>query len=196
MKNLYFFATPDDIAKALGRVERKAALQYVEVGTKSTPERRVFPCAEDIPHLGTATHETGSLSAGYLVSLQGTSLVPRASTTKLGERRWNLFNGDNPGSVSLTPAGVWKDMVLAGNVGTVHDDPDARRLVGWFHAALKAEGFAKASRFWVGKEALTMLHSGHRLSTTAEQSPPEFDLKPEQVEPPNRSFKADGSAAA
>lgn len=77
----------------------------------------------------------------------------------------------------LGMAGKWKDMLLPGSMGTMHETAPAQQLMKWFLAALKAEGFTKVDIYWVGKEALEMLKAGKRLSTTAEQSPPEFDLK-------------------
>ena len=190
MKSVYFFATPSDIAKVLVRLDGRCQLKYVETGTKPTEDRAMLLSASEIPNLGIASHETGSLSAGYLVSLRDTPILSRMSKTTAGERRWNLYNGDNPGTITLTPAGLWKDMLLAGNAGTVHDDPEAKSLIRWFQSALKAEHYAKAGRFWIGQEALSILKSGGRLSTTAEQSPPEFDLRPEHVAgPPNNSSK-------
>ena len=189
MKNVYFFATPHDLTGALARLEERNTLKYVETGTKLAEDRAAFLRASDIPKLGIASHETGSLSTGYLVSRQDTPNVSRMSATRTGERRWNLYNGDNPGTMALTPAGLWKGLLLAGNASTVHDDPDAQSLIRWFQSALKMECFAKAGRFWIGQEALHLLKAGARLSTTAEQSPPEFDLRLEQVtEPPNNSF--------
>ena len=186
MKNIYFFATPQDISEVLVRFENKAPLKYIDTGTRHTSERHTFLSSEDIPNLGKSSHETGSLSSGYLVSLRDTPNASRISVTASGDRRWNLYNGDNPGTVALTPAGLWREMLLAGNMGTVHDDSDAQNLMRWFQSALKAERFSKTGRFWVGKEAFSMLQSGCRLSTTAEQSPPDFDLKLEQVaQPPN-----------
>ena len=190
MKNVYFFATPKDITDALERLELKHQLKYVGTETKPVEERTTLLKASDIQNLGIASHETGSLSAGYLVSLRNTPICSRMSITRSGEPRWVLYNGDNPGTMTLTPAGLWKGMLLAGNVGTVHDDSEAQSLIRWFQSALKAENFSKAGRFWVGQEALGILKSGGRLSTTAEQSPPEFDLQPEHVaQPPNNSFK-------
>ncbi len=35
----------------------------------------------------------------------------------------------------------------------------------------------KVREWWLAREAMKMLKAGKRLTTTAEQSPPEFDLK-------------------
>ena len=101
-----------------------------------------------------------------------------------GEKRWTLDNCDNEETVILTMAGLWRgEMLLPGLLATLHETPVAQQLMKWFLAALKVEKFTKVDGWWLGKEALEMLKAGKRLSTTAEQSPPDFDLKlPEKLE--------------
>lgn len=178
MKRIFFFATPTDIAPVLSRLESNAPLKFVEMGTLLTPNRAIYLASSQVPNQGVATHETGSQSQGYMVSHQDTKNHMRTSVTKKGGKRWNLFNGDNEETVILTMAGRWKDMLLPGLMDTLHETPVAQQLMKWFLAALKAEGFTKVESWWLGREALEMLKAGQRLSTTAEQSPPEFDLKP------------------
>jgi hypothetical protein len=114
----------------------------------------------------------------YVVSHRDTKNKVYVFTGNGGEKRWTLDNGDNEETVILTMAGLWKgEMLLPGIVKSLHETPVAQKLMKWFLAALKAEEFTKVKSWWLGKEALAMLKAGKRLSTTAEQSPPEFDLK-------------------
>ena len=177
MKRIFFFATPTDIAPVLSQLEANAPLKFVEMGTLWTPNRAIYLEASQVPNQGIATHETGSQSEGYMVSHQDTKNHMRTSVTRKGEERWDLFSADNEETVILTTAGCWKDMLLPGIMDTMHDTSVAQQLMRWFLAALKAEAFTKIDMWWLGKEALEMLKAGKRLSTTAEQSPPEFDLK-------------------
>ncbi|CAA9489481.1 MAG: hypothetical protein AVDCRST_MAG91-464, partial [uncultured Sphingomonadaceae bacterium] len=96
---------------------------------------------------------------------------------------WTLDNSDNEESVILTMAGIWEDeTLLPGLMDTLHQTPVAQQLMKWFLTALKKESFTKIESWWVGKEAMEMLRAGKRLTTTAVQSPPEFDLKlPEEA---------------
>jgi hypothetical protein len=50
-----------------------------------------------------------------------------------------------------------------------------------FYTAIRKR-FTKVRAFWVGPEALALLHAGKRL-TAATQCPPEFDLRPGSPEP-------------
>lgn len=178
MKRILFFATPADITPVLLRLEANAPLKFVEMGTLTHPDRAIHLHASQVPNLGIATHETGSRSQGFMVSHRDTKNHMSTSITKKGEKRWNLFNADNEETVVMATGGKWKDMLLPGEIGTLHQTPVAQQLMKWFLAALKAEGFIKIDMYWIGKEALGMLKAGKRLSKTAEQSPPEFDLKP------------------
>lgn len=182
MKQIHFFAMPSDIERVLRCFESNTPLKFVEMGTLSTPNRAIYLESSQIPNFGIATHETGSLSKGYMVSFQDTKNHMNVSTLKNGEKRWNLFNADNEETVTLGMAGLWKTgTLLPGSMATLHETLVAQKLMKWFLSALKQEGFTKVREWWIGPEALEMLRAGRRLTTTAEQSPPEYDLKlPEQ----------------
>ncbi|MEO8374367.1 MAG: hypothetical protein ABI471_04025 [Sphingomonas bacterium] len=178
MKQIFFFATPSDIERVLRRFEANTPLKFVEMGTLSTPNRAIYLEASQIPDPGIATHETGSLSKGYMVSYRDTKNHMDASVTRKGEKRWNLFNADNEEAVILGMGGLWKTgTLLPGNMATLHQTPVAQQMMKWFLSALKQEGFTKVREWWLGQEAMEMLKARKRLTTTAEQSPPDFDLK-------------------
>jgi hypothetical protein len=192
MKRIFFFSTAADIQPVLKRLQGNAPLKFVDTGVFETPNRPIYLDSGEIPNLGFSTHETGSLSKAYMASLRDTMNHMHVYTTNSGEKRWSLRNSDTEGTVILTPAGLWKTMLLPGNMSTLHKDGVSQQLMKWFQSALKAEGFIKADIWWLGKEALQMLNSGSRLSKTAEQSPPEFDLLPNEVKlSPNKSLNMD-----
>ena len=178
MKRIHFFSTPADIIPALRRFEANAPLKFVETSNLTSPERDIYLESQQIPSPGISTHETGNSSVSYMVSLRDTKNNVHTFIGHGGEKRWTLDNSDNEETVILTMAGLWKEeMLLPGLMDTMHETPISQQLMKWFVAALKAEGFTKVDNWWLGKEAMMMLKAGKRLSTTAEQSPPEFDLK-------------------
>lgn len=178
MKRIFFFATPSDIVPVLKRFEVCALLKFVEIGNLETPNRMVYMEISQIPNPGISTHETGSLSKKYLVSHRSAKNIMRSFIGGKGESRWTLENGDNEETVVLNMAGLWETgTLLPGSIMTLHETPVAQQLMRWFLLALKKEKFIKIREWWVGHEAMEMLKAGRRLSTTAEQSPPEFDLK-------------------
>ena len=178
MKRILFFATPTDIVPVLKRFEANAPLKFVEMGNLPTPNRAIYLESSDIPNPGISTHERGGGSQSYMVSHRDTKNHMHAFVGRKGEKRWSLDNSDNNETVILTMAGLWKTgTLLPGTMDTLHETPVAQQLMKWFLSALKQEGFTKVRDWWLGKEALEMLKAGKRLTTTAEQSPPEFDLK-------------------
>ena len=184
MKRIPFFATPNDIVPTLARFESNAPLKFVGLDNLATPDREIYLESSEIPNPGISTHESGNGSAGYMVSNRDTKNNVHTFVGQNGEKRWTLDNCDNEETVILTMAGLWRgEMLLPGLLATLHETPVAQQLMKWFLAALKVEKFTKVDGWWLGKEALEMLKAGKRLSTTAEQSPPDFDLKlPEKLE--------------
>ena len=178
MKRILFFATPGDVVPVLSRLEQNAPLKFVELGNLTTPDRAIYLHASNIPSPGIATHETGSASTAYMVSLRDTKNHMRKLVGRDGQARWTLDNGDNDETVILTMAGLWgDDILLPGLMDTLHQTPVAQQLMKWFLAALKQQKFTKIEHWWVGPQGLEMLQSGKRLTKTAVQSPPEYDLK-------------------
>lgn len=186
MKRVYFFATPADIKPVLRRFENNAPIKFVEQGHLTSPNAPVYFSAEELPTPGIATNETGSGSISYLVLPRHEanpveSYVSTAPETA-GKRRWSSYNAINESSVVMTLAGLWDaDTLLPGNVSTLHGTKEAQQLMRWFLSSLKKERFIKVQSWWLGKEATEMLKSGRRLTTTAVQSPPEYDLKVEHL---------------
>jgi hypothetical protein len=74
------------------------------------------------------------------------------------------------------------DILLPGLADTLHQAQASQRLMKGFLQSLKRNGFTKVESWWLGPEAMQMLRGGKRLTKTAVQSPPEFDLKfPEEL---------------
>src|SRR4051794_29797167 len=95
MKRIFFFATSADIVPVLNRFEENTPMKFVEMGTLTTPNRAIYLKSEQIPAPGVSTHETGSLSQGYMVSYRDTKNVMQAFAGRKGEKRWSLDNSDN-----------------------------------------------------------------------------------------------------
>lgn len=176
MQRTFFFATPSDIIPVLKRFASSEELKFVEMGNMTTPNRPIVLDASDLLDPGVSTHETGNASRAYLVSPRDSVNHMHKFVGKDGAAHWSVDNSDNENSAVLIMAGRWKDMLLPGLMNTLHRTEPAQRLMKAFHVALKKEGFVKIEHWWIGNEALAMLKAGKRLSTTAEQSPPQFDL--------------------
>ncbi|UIP07854.1 hypothetical protein LY632_05490 [Erythrobacter sp. SDW2] len=178
MMKVHFFATPADISPALAEFESKLDVKFVEMGVTTTPNRAIYLESDEIPEPGLATHETASRSKAYLVSRRDTKNNIRSDAAPDGQKRWNLVSADNEEAVILSLGGLWTTgTLLPGLMDSMHDNPVVKELLKSFAAALKKSGFKKVKQWWVGPEAMEMLKAGKRLATTAEQSPPAYDLK-------------------
>jgi hypothetical protein len=62
VKQVFFFATPDDIRPVLRRFKSHVSLKFVEIGRHVMSNLAVFLESLEIPNPGIATHETGSAS--------------------------------------------------------------------------------------------------------------------------------------
>lgn len=184
-KQILFFATSNDIRPIVSALDAAGNIGFVRVGQHETENPPILSGA-DIPPPGIATHETASGPTSYLIVPRMGELHARQYVSEdpdtVGKKRWSVYNGFNEDSVEMTLAGIWDDdTLLPGSIKTMHTSKFAQSIMRAFQAALKKQKFEKVQSWWLGQEALDMLRTGKRLSTTAVQSPPEYDLLPEHL---------------
>ena len=160
---------------------------FVKVGSYDTPHPPILSSSQ-ISQPGIATHETASGSDSYLIVPKDAKLNTREYMSEysasLGEKRFSVYNGFNEDSVEIILAGLWRDQtLLPGSVKTMHKTKFSQTVMRNFQAILKKQKFTKVLSWWISPEALQMLRAGKRLSTTAVQSPPEYDLRLENLPP-------------
>lgn len=178
MKYIHFYATAADVLPVLRRIENGRLLKYVQTGKRMTIHRPIFLSCTDIPNIGISSSPTGSNSITYMVSPREIKNTMYEFQNEEGQLRWLLANGDNPDSVLLTMAGLWKSSILLpGKMTTLHETSNAQQIMKQYLAALKAERFKKFGVYWFGTGAIEMLKAGRRL-VQAEQSPSSFDVPP------------------
>ena len=175
IKQVYFYATKDDLLPVLRAVEEAGALKYVLAGNFTTPEVKSYSRAEEIPHLGKASSSTAGTCETFLVCTAVTPITVESFKGTGGEDRFCVDQLLNPDTVGMTPAGQWnEEILLHGRVATVSESPASQALMKRFQAAIRKH-FVKIKAFYVGPSARKLLESGTRL-TIAAQSPREFDL--------------------
>ncbi|MCE9547320.1 MAG: hypothetical protein K8T25_17750 [Planctomycetia bacterium] len=175
MKLIQFFATKEDMLLVLEAVERDGPLQYVRTGNQLNTDFETFLCGTDIPNLGIANRETGSVCSAFLVTKATVPIAIQSMKGASGVQRYLMDQLLNPDTVTLTPAGMWGEgIVLQGVVGTASDTAISRELMKRFNSAFK-KSFSKIQGRFVGPQALVFFRAGKRL-TIAAQSPREFDL--------------------
>lgn len=175
MKRIQFFATREDILLVLKVVESDGPLQYVRTGNQLNPDFETFLRGTDIPNLGVADQETGSVCKAFLVTKTTVPITVQSIKGSSGVQRYLMDQLLNPDTVGFTPAGMWgEDIVLQGVVGTASESAASQDLMKKFNSAFK-ESFTKMQGRFVGPQALALFNAGKRL-TIAAQSPRDFDL--------------------
>lgn len=175
MKQIPFFALPEDLLRILDSVERGVPLKYFRTGNFTEPNLKDYRRAGDIPDLGKADSPTGSTCQSFLVTPASLSIRVRAIRSAEGSDRYCVDQLLNPDTVELTPAGIWGgDMVLNGRVATTSESAISQDLMKRFNSVIRRE-FEKVKAFWVGPGAYQLLQQGQRLALSA-QSSRDFDL--------------------
>jgi hypothetical protein len=170
-----FFATVEDIRKVLRAVEASSPLLYVRCGLFDESERPVFRGFSSLPELGIAQTGQSHLEPTFLVSLPENNLTVRNVPQRRGGNKYAVDQRINPGTVTIRPGGMYKDFALiAGMVGTIHNDEKAAKLMNAFSDVLKRD-FTKTKSYLVGPEAKKLHDLGMRL-THSVSAPAEFDL--------------------
>jgi hypothetical protein len=173
----FFFATPEDLLPVLLSVESRCPVAYTLCGHVSEPMVDPFSTARDLPTLfHPQPFESAVAGPAYLVTEAGTKVVLRYIRRNDGTERWAIDQLSNPDSTVLRHGGFYGDNVLlVGEIRTAYKTKAAVRLQRAFDGAVRKH-FVKIRAYYVGPKAEALLDSGYRL-TTAQQSPPEFDLR-------------------
>jgi len=159
MKNL--FATRGDLEPGLADAERSRELRHVSLAGME----------------GLGISRTGNhLEPSYLVAPRNVAVAARAVPQRKGGVLFALDQMENPSTFVFQPGGIFEQQCLvAGHIGTIHEDPIGKELLQDFSRAV-TRGFKKVRSYWVGPEALTLLDSGVRLVTISAKEPSEYDL--------------------
>ena len=173
----FFFATADDLLPVLLSVEAKHAVVYTPFEHVYEPRAEHFCTARDLPTLfKSQPYESSVRGSAYLVTVAGTDVVLRQLSRCEGKDRLSVDQLANPDSTVLRHGGLFKEnILLSGEVRTAYKTTVALRIQRAFDASIRKH-FAKIQAFFVGPAAEGLLDSGCRL-TSAEQCPPEFDLR-------------------
>lgn len=177
MKQIFFYATREDLLPILESVESSRLLKYARTGRYLRAKPQVYLSGASIPEIGTANNDSSIGCESYLILDQSTDIDVRQVQQTDGTTSYHVDQLVNPDSVVITAGGIrTPDVYLHGRVATASDSPQSQDLIKLFAPAFRKQ-FRKIRAFWVGSHALRQLEGGARL-TMAVSSPSEFDLKP------------------
>jgi hypothetical protein len=175
MAHIQFYALDEDIISIIEAVERDGPLKYVRVGNDVSDRFPEFYRGLDIPNLGKADRDTGSIWEAYIVGAAEFPIEVRGIQAAGGAQRYCVDQVCNPDTVVFRPAGLWgDDIVLNGQVGTASQSLASQALMRRFSAAFSRH-FTKVRAYRVGPQAFDLYKAGKRLTISA-QSSRDFDL--------------------
>ena len=175
-KSFPFFAAGSDLRSLLSEVDSQFPVQYVVGGMSSKQRPEVFSSSLLLPNLGSATMGDQSKEPFYLVMPSSIEVTARPVQQNKGGTMFSFDQLENAPSVVLRPGGVFQTTcIIAGQVGTTLQDDVSKNLMTCFSKLLRKR-FHKLKSYYVGEEAILLMETGMRL-TTSMNAPVEYDLK-------------------
>jgi hypothetical protein len=199
-----FFATKPDALDLLLYLEGRSPLVYVRWGHYDSPQAPTYRTGSDIPDLGTA--EFGRKGDNrYLILPTRAALGFSKHKGSRGPTYEPRQRGYSP-YVFFHSGGIYRDeCLIAGEVWTAFETPDALRFYGRFYRALRtrfafvkvtgSKGRQAALNRYIGPEALGLLRAGMRFSD-GYASPPALDFKLPRGYRPNHSLQQTAGAGS
>jgi hypothetical protein len=171
-----FFATRNDLAPGLERLDSELRLKYVPY-LDPGPSPPAFSSLTEVPDLGVARSGDNMTGHCYFV-VNAAAPVPILAVTEKSGKVQHMIDLDRaPPALILRTGGVFGErMLIAGNVGPVGEREESRALYRAFAPEL-LRGFVKIKAYQVGPEAVRMLEAGWRLVTMSVRSPVGYDLQ-------------------
>lgn len=176
MGERHFFAKAQDLLPGFERLEQTIELQYVLTGNFDSNRLTCVQHGRELTNLGVAKSGGLVTEPAYLVMLRTSPVRPREIRLDHGGCRFAFDQLLNPDSVVLRCGGLYDESTLiSGGVATMGKTSEAVMLQRRVSSAL-TKGFRRVGTFWLGPEALGLMHAGGRL-TQQIGSPPEYDLQ-------------------
>ena len=179
-KNIYFFATEQDIIQIANAVEKKVSIQYFRRENLEQPEFVAYSRFQNVPDIYNRKKEkNNNIGSQYLVLNEGITISHRVIKLKKGGLRYTIDQVTNPQSIVLNTGRNIKKLntILPGALGTVSENPSSLELFKIFHRTIR-KTWEKVQSYFIGPEATVILDSGGRLAIGI-NSPVLYDLKRE-----------------
>lgn len=173
---LSFFATKGDLGSLLRPVESEQPLQFVVAGLFDSPNVEPVESLLSNSNLGSVAVRESNQAVAYLVARRGIPIEVLPVPQRRGGVKYAVDQLANPKTIAFWTGGRFGETCLiAGQVGTVSDDPCSLELFQLFSKQIR-HWFTKIKSFYVGKEAGELLDKGWRLTANA-KAPTLYDLK-------------------
>ena len=135
----FFFATAEDLVPVLLSVEERIRIKYTPFGHFDTPDVKSFASIRDLPTLFVRRQTNRLLLARSIVVTELDGVVASRRIARYDDTTvWSIDQLENADSTVLSHGGFFgDDVLLYGEVRTVHKTPAAQRLQRAFDTAIK-----------------------------------------------------------
>ena len=175
-RQTHFFATKADLLPRLALIESQRSLKYVRLATYYSSRIPTYETLLNYQKLGTNT--TGDHHSDDLFFVMDKATEVRFEKTRLflGISAHVINQVTTPETITFQPGGLFKNRYLiCGHIGTASDSDISIDLYKHFSTAL-TNGFEKVGSYYVGENAMELLHTGMRLITMGIDEPTAYDL--------------------
>ena len=178
-KEIYFFASKQDLYNIIKSVEQTTELQYVMTGAYDSLDIHVYNSLEEYNDLGikkSGEHQSES----FLVLEKNCNLNVREVKQFDGSVKYFVDQLQNEDSIVLWPGGIYgSQYLICGHAGTIKVSDMSKKIFGIFQKSIKRRCPNRTGRFWYSDEVKDM-NSQFRLITINVNQPKEYDLKIEK----------------
>ena len=174
-KELFYFATVNDLLERLRGVEKTRKIKYVKCGRYSSQNYIEYSTIDDFPNIGTNTsgdHQTES----YLILNIDVAVNSYAIEQIEGGLMYFVNQQGNERSIVFWPGGFYdENHLICGHIGTISNHEMSLQLYNFFSKSF-TKNSKKVGRYYIGDEVLTIANQV-RLITVNINQPVEYDLK-------------------
>lgn len=159
-----FFATQNDLGQLLERVSLLHKIKFVR--SDLFDSQAIY---EEVVLI------QDSSSVNYLISHKDEKINSIRIPQRDGTVKFAIDQRANAKTIAINPGGFYeKSCLVAGQVGTISNDPDSKKLYGAITSEMRKQ-FTQIKSYLVGPEASLLLDKGCRLMPNP-KSAPLYDL--------------------
>ena len=162
-KPTLFFATRNDLLNWLGSISAFRRLAITEAGLFEDSNAQTLPL-EQCDRLGVSDTGNHVTDRSYLIHDESTAIEMREVPLRRGGVRYSVDQQFNPQTVGLKAGGRFgENIVISGQLVRGTGDAVSDELARLLLNELRKQ-FTKIKSYYVGKQAVSLLDSGARLT--------------------------------
>lgn len=175
-KEIYFFATSDDLLNIVNDIEQLIEVQYIEAKAYDSKKIIQYSSLKEYESLG--TNQSGEhQSESFLVLLKSDNLIVREVQQVGGGNKYFVDQNNNKDTVIFWPGGTYnEEYLICGHMGTLGDSNISKKIFNIFQKCIKKYCKNKVGKYYIS-EAVKKSCQDMRLITININQPKEYDVK-------------------